>query len=658
MFTGQYAKVETPGRPGETATFASVWESHAVTSESTTIDRSKSIWNAFEKVVQRQPNRPYLGSRVEPSGELGDAFVWTTYRQVYEQAIVLGSFLRRVCDMQSFPMEEYPHARETRVCGLYMRNCPEWIVTAHACNAFDIAVVPIYDSLNAASIQHIVHQTNMTTIVTTSENLPNLRGLSQLKHVILAGTYHGTAPAGVEVIRFSEVLEKSDSALLPSPAVDAGQPCTFCYTSGTTNMPKGVILTHRNLMASALGCLEGPFSANASPHNGFTPDDVHFSFLPLAHVFERLVCEAMTIMGAQIGFFSGSIPALVDDAKLLQPTLFSTVPRVLCGIDAKILDGVLAKNSVVQAVFNMALQSKVNRLRASRVSFKHFFWDNIVFGSIKGLLGDRLRLLISGGSPLPPATHERVEALFGVPIIEGFGMSETFGPAMVSHCLDGVHGHIGGPAIGVQFKLVSVPDMEYHETDDPPRGELCLRGDSVSPGYFCLSTEKTMDADGWLHTGDIAELGPGNSVRIIDRKKNIFKLSQGEYVSPEKLETVYSKAHIIDQIFVYGQPSKNYPVAVAVPNATSAEAWSHSANGVVGADLKSICVDPAFTRFVLKQMELLHQKSDLKGYERIRNVHMTTQAFSLEDNLVTPTMKLVRHRIARRYADEINALYG
>ncbi|KAH0480201.1 MAG: uncharacterized protein KVP18_003051 [Porospora cf. gigantea A] len=658
MFSGQYAKVQTPARPGETATFASVWEGCAVTSESTALDRSQSIWKAFEKVVQRQPDRAYLGSRVEPSGELGNAFVWATYRQVYEQAIVVGSFLRQVCDIQSFPMEEYPQARETRVCGIYMRNCPEWLVTAHACNAFDIVVVPIYDSLNAVSIQHIVRQINMTTIVTSSDKLPNLRGLSQLKHIILADTYNGTAPAGVEVISFSEVLEKSDTAILPSPTIDVGRPCTFCYTSGTTNMPKGVILTHRNVLAASLGCLEGPFSASASPHNGFTPEDVHFSFLPLAHVFERLVCEAMTIMGAQIGFFSGSIPALVDDAKLLQPTLFSTVPRVLCGIDAKIMDGVAAKNSVAQSIFNMALQSKVDRLRESRVSFKHFFWDNIAFRSIKGLLGDRLRLLISGGSPLPPATHERVEALFGVPIVEGFGMSETFGPAMVSHCLDGVHGHIGGPAIGVQFKLISVPDMEYHTTDDPPRGELCLRGESVSPGYVHLKTEKTMDTEGWLHTGDIAELGRGNCVRIIDRKKNIFKLSQGEYVSPETLEAVYSKAHIIDQIFVYGQPSKNYPVAVVVPNAVSAEAWSHSTHGVVSADLESICGDPAFIRFVLKEIELLHQKSDLKGYERIRNVHMTTQAFSLENNMITPTMKLVRHRIARFYASEINGLYG
>ena len=246
--------------------------------------------------------------------------------------------------------------------------------------------------------------------------------------------------------------------------------------------------------------------------------------------------HSVIMIGAETGFYAGDVKSLVDDIQELKPTIVPGVPRVYEKIYANITARIATKSGLAQKMFNKAFVASAKAMRNGKKP--PVMWEKLVFSKIKKNLGGRVRMLFSGGAPLNKRTQEYLSIVFACPLLQGYGLTETCGAATASFLDDSSSGHNGPPCVSVEMKLVDCPEMNYFHVQTPPTGEICIRGPSVTSGYFkedALSAE-AIDEQGWFHTGDIGRLTPSGTLQIIDRKKNIFKLSQGLYVAAEGLE--------------------------------------------------------------------------------------------------------------------------
>ena len=335
--------------------------------------------------------------------------------------------------------------------------------------------------------------------------------------------------------------------------------------------------------------------------------DVHLSYLPLAHVFERIVSNVWIIAGASIGFYQGDPLKLLDDVEALNPTLFLTVPRVCNRVYDKVRAKIAAKGGIVQWLFNYAYASKLKALRENN-TYTHWLWDRLVFGSIRAKLGSRLRFIVSGSAPLSPEVTEFMRICFSCEVYEGYGQTETTGVSSAGVFGDwNVSGHVGAPFPCVEFKLVDIPDMGYTSKDTPdPRGEICIRGPACFSGYYKdeEKTKEAIDSEGWVHTGDVGRWDSQGRLYIIDRKKHLFKLAQGEYIAPERVENILLRSDFISQAFIYGNPLENATVAIIVPDSERLLSWAQSQQ-LDTKDIKELCKDPKVNPFMLPNLNPL-----------------------------------------------------
>jgi long-chain acyl-CoA synthetase len=463
-------------------------------------------------------------------------YKWQTYNQVLERVLNLGSAFANL------------GLKANDNVGLFSINKPEWVIAEHACFTQGLVTVPLYDTLGPDAIKYILNLTETPLVVATSDKAQKLVALAgeikTIKHVVVMDTIPSDLQseadrAGVKLHLMSE-LEKLGSQN-PAPkytGLNTDTVATLCFTSGTTGLPKGVILTHGNLLAFVAGAHQ---MAKDQHMYSFSKDDVHISYLPLAHIFERVVQATLVYYGAACGFYQGDTLKLLEDVAELKPTIFVSVPRLYNKIYDKVLAGVKAKGGLAAALFNMGFEAKKANLKSGKTT--HWFWDALVFKKIKARLGGRVKIMLTGAAPISPEVIEFLKIGFCCPVVEGYGQSENSACATTNILVDPSSGHIGVPQPAMVIKLRDVPSMNYYSTDKPyPRGEICVKGAAVFKGYY-KSPEKTAEAlssDGWLYSGDIGQWDEHGRLKIIDRVKNIFKLAQGEYIAPDKIETVYS----------------------------------------------------------------------------------------------------------------------
>ena len=334
-------------------------------------------------------------------------------------------------------------------------------------------------------------------------------------------TFHDILSVGEKVVDYKPTPPQNDGTYM------------FSFTSGTTGDSKGVKLTHNNMMM--------PVETEARHIKDMTPEDSFLSYLPLAHAMEQGLLIIALYNGMRVGFYQGNPVKLLEDCALLQPTLFVSVPRLYNKVYSNITAKFGEATGFKKWLLDSAMKSKQDGLKNNH-SYTHGCYDFLIFNKIKALFGGKVRKMVTGSAPIDQEVLDFLKIAFCCPLMEGYGLTETSATATISKDLDTLGGHVGGPIECIKIRLKDVPEMKYFATDKPyPRGELQCKGSSVFSGYYKRpdKTAEAFDKDGWFTTGDVGLIYPNGSIKIIDRVKNIFKLSQGEYIAPEKLENIY-----------------------------------------------------------------------------------------------------------------------
>lgn len=432
-----------------------------------------------------------------------------------------------------------------------MKNCVEWTICEHSAYCLGAALVPLYDTLGPDTVSFVLNQTNLATCLCSRAEVPSLieaKESGKCPHFKSIIVIDGVLPevsklcqdANLQIISLARVESHGAHVLSTqnshnSPGIShqhtppAGHDiATFCYTSGTTGNPKGALITHTNVMSHVAGM--EPFGFQP------TPADRHLSYLPLPHIFERVVQASMLLHGSSIAFYQGDTTKLLEDIQACRPTILPVAPRVLNKIHDKIMVGMNAAGGLKKKLFYAALKAKAEGLKHGQL--KHGLYDALIFNKIKKALGmDCIRFMVSGSAPLSANVMVFFRAMLGICVQEGYGQTEGTASATLSH-LDDISsaGHVGGPVGSAEIKLIDVSEMGYLSKDTSHRGKPCrgrgeilVRGPIVFKGYYKdeEKTKETVDEDGWLHSGDIGLWTLEGALQIIDRKKNIFKLAQG-----------------------------------------------------------------------------------------------------------------------------------
>lgn len=576
------------------------------------------------------------------------SYTWITYNQVLEKAADLGSGLIHL---------GYDSSPETFV-GIYAANKVEWILTDVACQTYSMVSVPLYDSLGSDACTYILNHAEIAVIVCDANKinivLEKADKCPKLKHIIKIGDIEAEEKTkfeghGITIMSFTEVEElgrKNPQEKKPPKPDDV---YTICFTSGTTGQPKGVMLTNRNLVASITGLL-----THFDKH-GFSIDanDVHISYLPLPHMYERLAQATLRCVGASSGFYRGDVKLLLEDLQLLRPTFFPSVPRLLSRIYDKVTASVESAGGLKKWLFEKAYASKEANVLKGQV-YNNGFWDKLVFRKVQALLGGRVRLITTGAAPIESKVLRFLKVVFGCFIVEGYGLTESSSLISCTYLHDNSSGNVGPPVVCCIVKLVDVPEMEYHSSNN--QGELCAKGPCIFKGYL-KAPDKTAEVleDGWLHTGDIGEWTKEGTLKIIGRKKCIFKLSQGEYIAPDKVENIYNKSPFVAQSFVHGYSIKSCVVAIVIPDEEILMKWAKE-NDVKGT-FNELCQMQEVEEMIFKDIIAKGKEANLASFEQVKRIHLHSELFSVENNLLTPTFKSKRFVIQKTFSDEIERMY-
>ncbi|RCH98973.1 hypothetical protein CU097_014361 [Rhizopus azygosporus] len=637
--------------------------------ETTFSPKVTSIIDCFNYGLKISKDRPCIGVRSVKNVETGERgpYVWQTYRQINHRLTNFGSGL----------MNYLNHTMgETRTrqipIGIWSINRPEWTIADLALAAYANYAVALYDTLGPDTVEYVINHAELETVICSGDHiadllklkhkLPNLKtiiSMDSIDEVSRPGVASKSdivkawaAEKGVNLLDFNaiELLGKKNRRSYNYPTPD--DLACIMYTSGTTGTPKGAMLTHRNFVA-ALSASQSNLGGNA--------DDVCISYLPLAHIYGRISDIMILTVGGRLGFFSGDMNTLVDDIQVLKPTVFASVPRLLNKIYGKLVASTIQAPGVTGALARRAVAAKLANLEAGK-GYTHPLWDRLIFNKVKQALGGNVRIMVTGSAPIGKDVMQFLRIAFCCDIREGYGATETCAATTVHYEGEYLAGHIGGPFTCNEIMLLDVPEMEYLSTDPYPRGEICVRGPNIFKGYFKdeEKTREAIDEEGWFHTGDIGMINERGAIVIIDRKKNIFKLAQGEYIAPEKIENVYAKDPIIGQIYLHGDSLQSSLVAIVVPDPDALNSLLAAKLPQIHAkklSLPELCKLPEVNALVLAQMDRVGKLSGLRGFEFAKAIHLEPEPFTIENDLLTPTFKVKRPQAKKHFEAQIAQLY-
>ncbi|EGD75308.1 acyl-CoA synthetase [Salpingoeca rosetta] len=606
-----------------------------------------TLWRIFERATKKFKDNDMLGYRpVNDEGSVGP-YTFETYGQVGDEVAKIGSAIAQ--------LNLDPHS----TISIFGVNSMGWVKSLLAVWRQGHVCVPLYDTLGAESSKFILRDAKVTTVFCEKAKIDQV--LEVVDHCDVTTViqfepvddeHRAKVPEGVTLLSLDEFKAQAEKAVPPAD-ISPDDLAYVMYTSGTTGNPKGVRLSHCNVVTSTAGLL----GMNVTIYQ----HDVYLSYLPLAHIFEAIVEVMCFTGGASIGFYQGNVRLLMDDIQALRPTVFAGVPRVYSRFYDKVTQTVESSGWLKQTLFNFAMGNQLGNVQNGT---RNALWDALIFNKTKERLGGRIRLMVSGAAPLPAHIMDFLKVVFCCDVLQGYGMTENAAAACATPLGYARAGTIGEPVPCCEIKLEDVPELEYTSKDKPfPRGEICIRGKNVFHGYHNLP-DKTAETlvDGWLHTGDIGQIVDDGSIQVIDRKKNIFKLAHGEYVAAEELEGIFHRSKYIGQIFVYGDSTQPTLVAIVVPDKETLEPWLRE-QGIEG-DFATATQDPRVNVLLLEEIKREGKAAKLASFKIPKAVHVEgevnelMQGFTVQNGCLTPTFKLRRPQLKARYLKQINDMYA
>ena len=539
-------------------------------------------------------------------------------------------------------------ARGDRVA-ILSENRPEWAVADYACLSAGLADVPIYPTLPAEQMVHILNDSGAVAMFVSSleqaAKIARIRpDLPALRTVI---SFIAPAPVGCDmtmdefIARGAAVDSPERAAAWKTSALAVGPDdlATLIYTSGTTGLPKGVMLSHDNLYSNVFASL---------PVLEPKDDDVALSFLPLSHIFERMSGHYMLFAGGCTIAYAESIDAVAANLGEVRPTILSSVPRIYEKLYARIMENGNAGSGLKKAIFHWSLGVAdewadaylAKREPGGMLALKYSIAQKLVFSKIRARLGGRLRVACSGGAPLA-STINKFFVASGLTLVEGYGLTET-SPVVSVNRLNNIRvGTVGELVAGVEVAIAA-------------DGEILTRGPSVMKGYYRnpQATAEAIDSDGWFHTGDIGAMQDG-FLRITDRKKDIIVTAGGKNIAPQPIENTVVTNAFVSQAVMIGDKRK-FPVMLVVPSWDALLKWA-SFKGITTTDKTALLADPQ----VIDKLdrEVRGEMKGLAKFESPKKIALLEHEFTIEGGELTPSLKVKRRVINEKYKGVIDRLY-
>ena len=531
-------------------------------------------------------------------------------------------------------------------------NSPKWAMCDYGIICSAMTTVTIYPTLISSQVEYILNNSNSKLVfVENQEQLVKIKEcidkLDDLKYIVVLDD--SCKEETDHIFNFVTLLDKGKSFSQTSDysfedmisTIQDTDTLTLIYTSGTTGVPKGVVLTHKNLLSNVIGTLKVA---------EFTENETFLSFLPLSHVLERMGGHytAFTV-GATI-YYAENMETIAANMVEAQPTIVVCVPRVFEKIHAKFIDGINSAPKIRQKLFywalNLGKQYSNKIINKEKPSFllklKHKIADKLIYSKVKARFGGKIKFFVSGGAPLSKQLAEFFAAV-DITILEGYGLTETSPVLTVNSPTDLRFGSVGKTLFNVEVKIA----------DD---GEILAKGPNIMTGYYKdkKSTEEVFDNEGWFKTGDIGHIDNEGFLKITDRKKSLIVTSAGKNIAPAPIEVKLTSSSFIEQVHIIGD-KRNYLTALIVPNFDSLKSYLKSKNNTI-SDINAIVTNEDVIGLYEKEIE--SAMVEFAKFETVKKFTLITEPFSIEKGEMTPKMSIVRKVVENNYSEIINGMYS
>ncbi|OBT61643.1 NRPS-like protein [Pseudogymnoascus sp. 23342-1-I1] len=587
--------------------------------------------------------------------ELAD-YTYISFLELEQRALSVGAAMRALGLQRNDRVE------------IYAATSAFWFTVAHGASSQSITIVTAYDTLGEEGLSHSLKQTNAKAVFIDPALLSRVTKALENAKDVKAIIYNEDAAQPLNPKHVDELKKKHPNVSLHScseflataaEGIDPVPPSTddlacIMYTSGSTAAPKGALLKHSNIVAAVAGA-----NGIIGPHT--IPGERVLAYLPLAHIIEFVFENLALYWGGVMGYGNPrtlsdqSVRKCPGDIRAFKPSLMVGVPAIWESIKKGIMGKVGASGLLRSNIFWCAMAAKESLL----------YWglpgagvlDRLVFSNIKEATGGNLRLVMNGAGPIAEGTARFIS--FAIcPMINGYGLTETAGMGALHDPLAWTTANSGCIPPSIEMKLVDVPDLNYFSSSNPPQGEIWIRGGPVIEGYLDNPEENAQAfEDGWFKTGDIGLFNETGQLKIIDRKKNLVKTQNGEYIALEKLESLYRSAPIVNNICVYASPEHARPIAIVEP----VLAALHRIAEQVGEGNKSheaMCRSDKVRAAVLGEIQAVGKQNGLQGIEMIQDVVLSEEEWTPQSGLVTSSQKLIRRVMVERFRGQIESVYA
>jgi long-chain acyl-CoA synthetase len=592
-----------------------------------------TVYACFAEVARK------FGDRTALMRKVNGAYKGITYAQLSETVDALAAGLAE------------RGVRPGSMVGIYSYNRPEWVATDLAVAKLGAILIPVYHTLGAEAIRYILNDAGVTHLIVESPELfanitRILPEVPPLRDIVTVHGEQSKSRAGKQLLNFDELRNAGARALKQNPKL--GEPhkpgpddlFTICYTSGTTGEPKGAMLTHRNVLSNVQALI---------PLFGINENDVLVSFLPLCHMFERTGGYYCVLMAGGAIAYAESVQTIREDVQLARPTVMIVVPRVLEKVYGAVREKVESGPALSRALMISTLRtySRYARRKAGNqpispwLGFKHWLLGKLVVSKLTQLGGGRLRLLVSGSAPLDRRLARIIRNL-GFNLLEGYGLTETSPAVCVAVPGQERVGTVGKPLAGVDVRIGS-------------NDEILVRGPNVMKGYLNKpkETAEVLDAEGWFHTGDQGRFDPAGNLIITGRIKELIVSSYGKNIAPVAIEQAIAQSKYVEQVVVYGD-RRPFLAALVTPSPLALEGFARE-RGIAFHRFTDVLDNPEVLK--LYDKEIKEALAGFAQYEQVHRFRLVAEPFTVENGLLTPSLKTKRPQIAAAYHSQIEKMY-